>query len=1190
MNKTAIKNFAVWARNKLIADISYRAGLMGITESGIASALPQSTGTTEFYDIGTAEPYAISGDAVRQRRRLVELIERKEKETDYKTAYKYIIEEVAYTWFNRLIAVRFMEVNDYLPSHIRVLSSESGKMEPDLVTTPFDANLEFTGDEEQQIFQLKNDNKLDELFRILFIKQCNALNEFLPVLFEKTNDYTELLFNLSFVDQDSVVRHLLNDIPEDDFNIELGGQVEIIGWLYQYYNTEPKDETFALLKKNVKITKERIPAATQLFTPDWIVRYMVENSLGRIWLQGHTNEGVKANWEYYLDDAFQCDTVLKELGNFKNKYNDLMPEDIKIIDPCMGSGHILVYAFDVLMEIYESAGYSQRDAAKSILENNIYGLDIDERAFQMAYFAVMMKARQYNRRILSGNTKYNLYVIPESNAININHLNYFGFGMEQSEYNEAQKMIRALLNEFVDAKEYGSLLSLDDYNWELLNNFVENIHVEEQLSMDTWGIDVTKKQLEGLIKVGKILSSEYHAVITNPPYMGASGMNSKLSSYVKSNYPNAKADTFACFIERAMKFAMKEGVIALITMESWMFLSSFEKLRKSIIENATIVNMVHMPYLGKGGTSLGINFGTAATVMFKQHINNYNAQYDYICYYDLDADGTPCQFPIICDRYVTATSELFSKIPGSPIAYWLSKSFVEAFERRSVGDDFIAKFGMSTGDGERFIRFWYETDFNRIEFDNKNEEDAKLSVKNWVPIDKGGAYRRWYGNQNCIVWWKNNGNDIRNHPKSAVRSPQYFFKPHVSWTLMTTGTFSARYFEHGFALDTASNCVYYKDDPTYEILAFLNSKVAAMMLQILNPTINFSCGVISLLPFGINDAEISKCTKENISIAKDEWDESELSWGFTKNPIVKKGLIKDAYLQYEEKCNSRIKTMQKNEEYINRRFVELFNLEDSVDWRVEIDEISISKPDLRKSVADLLSYAVGCMFGRYSLDQNGLICTAAEVELDKYQIFKPDVDNIIPITDEEYLEDDIISRLCVWLRKAYGEDLLEENLDFIANALGGKGASSREIIRNYFLKDFFLEHCKNYQKRPIYYMFDSGKQNGFKALIYLHRYNPDTIGNLRVDYLHRMQRVYESEVNRMQDTIDHSSNAREVTAATKRKEKLQKQIKECREYDEKISHLALSRIEIDLDDGVKVNYEKIQTASDGKKYQVLAKI
>ena len=497
---------------------------------------------------------------------------------------------------------------------------------------------------------------------------------------------------------------------------------------------------------------------------------------------------------------------------------------------------------------------------------------------------------------------------------------------------------------------------------------------------------------------------------------------------------------------------------------------------------------------------------------------------------------------------------------------------------------------MSTGDGERFIRFWYESDFNRIEFDNKNEEDAKLSVKNWVPIDKGGAYRRWYGNQNCIVWWKNNGNDIRNHPKSAVRSPQYFFKPHVSWTLMTTGTFSARYFEHGFALDTASNCVYYKDDPTYEILAFLNSKVAAMMLQILNPTINFSCGVISLLPFGINDAEISKCTKENISIAKHEWDESELSWGFTKNPIVKKGLIKDAYLQYEEKCNSRIKTMQKNEEYINRRFVELFNLEDSVDWRVEIDEISISKPDLRKSVADLLSYAVGCMFGRYSLDQNGLICTAAEVELDKYQIFKPDVDNIIPITDEEYLEDDIISRLCVWLRKAYGEDLLEENLDFIANALGGKGASSREIIRNYFLKDFFLEHCKNYQKRPIYYMFDSGKQNGFKALIYLHRYNPDTIGNLRVDYLHRMQRVYESEVNRMQDTIDHSSNAREVTAATKRKEKLQKQIKECREYDEKISHLALSRIEIDLDDGVKVNYEKIQTASDGKKYQVLAKI
>ena len=441
MNKTAIKNFAIWARNKLIADISYRAGLMGITVDGIHAALPQSTGQTEFYDIGTAEPYAITGEAIRQRRHLVELIQRKEKDTDYKTAYKYIIEEVAYTWFNRLIAVRFMEVNDYLPSHIRVLSSDTGKLEPDLVTTPFDAELEFTNAEQQTIIDLKNANKLDEVFRLLFIKQCNALNEILPALFENTNDYTELLLNLSVIDQDGVVNHLVHDIQEEDFDVERGGQVEIIGWLYQYYNTEPKNEAFA---KKGKITKEEVPAVTQLFTPDWIVRYMVENSLGRLWVEGHPNEDLKAGWKYYLEEAEQEPDVQAKLAEIRSEYAKLNPEDIKIIDPCMGSGHILVYAFDVLMQIYESAGYGQRDAARSILENNLYGLDIDDRAFQMAYFAIMMKARQYNRRILNGEYKPNVYSIQESNGINRNQLKYFGVGLNDFEKNIAITQVTSL--------------------------------------------------------------------------------------------------------------------------------------------------------------------------------------------------------------------------------------------------------------------------------------------------------------------------------------------------------------------------------------------------------------------------------------------------------------------------------------------------------------------------------------------------------------------------------------------------------------------------------------------------------------------------------------------------------------------------------------------------------------------------
>ena len=496
MNKTAIKNFAIWARNKLIADISYRAGLMGITADGIQNALPQSTGTTEFYDIGTSEPYAIAGDAVKQRRHLVELIRAKERDTNYRTAYKYVLEEVAYTWFNRLIAVRFIEVNDYLPSHIRVLSSDSGKMEPDLVTTPFDAELSFTRDEEQLVYQLKQDNKIDELFRILFIKQCNALNEILPALFEKTNDYTELLLNLSVIDQDGVVYHLVYDIPEEDFDVERGGQVEIIGWLYQYYNTEPKNEAFA---KKGKITKEEVPAVTQLFTPDWIVRYMVENSLGRLWVEGHPNDELKAGWKYYLEEAEQESEVQAKLADIRAVYAKLNPEDIKVIDPCMGSGHILVYAFDVLMQIYESTGYGQRDAARSILENNLYGLDIDDRAFQMAYFAIMMKARQYNRRIMNGECKPNVYSIQESNGINRDQLKYFGAGLNEFEKKNAITQMNGLLDTFRDAKEYGSILNVDRYDWDLLDRFVSNIEVIGQMSMYTVGLDDTAEDLKQMI-------------------------------------------------------------------------------------------------------------------------------------------------------------------------------------------------------------------------------------------------------------------------------------------------------------------------------------------------------------------------------------------------------------------------------------------------------------------------------------------------------------------------------------------------------------------------------------------------------------------------------------------------------------------------------------------------------------------
>lgn len=616
MNKTAIKNFAVWARKKLIADIRYKAGLIGVSEKGIAKPLPQSSEDLQFFNIGTREYAKVAGKDIKQRNDLIVAITAKEHDSDYKTAFTSVIEEIAYTWFNRLVAIRFMEVNDYLPSRIRVLSSENpAKKEPDFVTTPFDTDLEFTAAEQEDVLHLKDENKLDELFRMLFIKQCNKLHEILPELFEKTDDYTELLLNISFTDSDGVVYHLVHDISEDDFNVEKEGQVEIIGWLYQYYNTELKDETFALLKKNVKITKERIPAATQLFTPDWIVRYMVENSLGRLWVEGHPNEDLKANWKYYLEEAEQEPDVAAQLETIRAGYKSINPEDIKVIDPCMGSGHILVYCFDVLMQIYESQGYTGRDAAQSILKNNLYGLDIDKRAAQLAYFAVMMKARQYDRRIFIREIKPNVYAIEESKDVNRGQLKYFGANLNPVERNKAKLQITGLLDTMIDAKEYGSILSVENYEWELLHLFVESIESDGQMTLDTIGIDQTQYKLASLVEIVKILSHKYDVVVTNPPYMSSKSMSSKLLKYVTGNYPDTKFDLFSVFIEKGLKTVKSNGFSCMVTMQSWMFLSSFEKMRKQLLMSNTIDNLLHM-----GNAVMGIAFGTAVSTIRKNHI------------------------------------------------------------------------------------------------------------------------------------------------------------------------------------------------------------------------------------------------------------------------------------------------------------------------------------------------------------------------------------------------------------------------------------------------------------------------------------------------------------------------------------------------------------------------------------------
>ncbi len=1183
MDKTAIKKFSIWARSKLIADIIYKAGLLGITEEGIKDALPQSTQDTEFYDIGTKEPYAIHREEMKQRKKLVSVIRKKTAQLEYKDAYQNVIEEVAYTWFNRLIAIRFMEVNDYMPAHIRVLSSESGtKLEPDLVTTPFDAEIEFTQQETEYIIQMKNDNQVDALFRFLFIKQCNELNTYLPKLFEKTSDYTELLLNVSVTDQDGIVYHLTHDIKEDDFNISnMGedgkptGQVEIIGWMYQYYNTEPKDETFALLKSNVKITKERIPAATQLFTPDWIVRYMVENSVGRLWLEGHENEELKRGWKYYLDEAEQEADVEEQLKVIREEYKNIKPEEIKVIDPCMGSGHILVYAFDILMQVYESCGYSQRDAAKSIVENNIYGLDIDDRAFQLAYFAIMMKARSYSRRFLTLGIVPNLCAIQESNGIQYDK--DIGDFLLSEEHRET---LQYLLNTFVDAKEYGSILNVKkrDYDeflkaWELIaEQTVENIVILLWYSECSQIVPTLAKQ-------AKVLSQKYDVVVTNPPYMGISNGNVKLNEFVKKNFPDSKSDLFAIFIERCGQMIKENRYQAMITQHAWMFLSSFEKLRAKL----QMVDMINMAHLGARAFEEigGEVVQTTSFVIRKSHIVEYKGMYCRLI--DPTTQKGKEEMYLTGENRYTAEQNNFTKIPGNPVAYWLSEKFIEAYNKgKLVGDISFVSEGIKTGNNEKYLRLWYEVPTKKFSMGK-----ASTGYK-WYPHHKGGDYRKWYGNLEWVIDWENDGDTIKSSKNSGLQGKNMYFHEFASWSKISSKGNPLRYFFNNCLFDSGAPAV--ANNHIFATMGLFNGVVGKYFLSSLSPTLNLQVGDVKSIPLILNEENrINKLVKECIDISKEDWDSFETSWDFKVHPLVGEySTIKEAFGQWETKCNERYNRIVEVETELNRIYTSIYEMQKQLSIEVNTKEISIYRADLKKDIKSLLSYALGCIFGRYSsiIEKDGSI---VHKNMSYY------LGNIIPLTDKEYFKNDIVTLICNWIKDVYGEDYYEENITFIANALQINGGIPNEVIRNYFINDFYADHCKMYSttssgKRPIYWLFDSGKQNGFKALIYMHRYNADTIGNLRVDYLHRMERIYESEINRMQDTIDNSSNAREVTAASKRKEKLQKQLKECQEYDEKIGHLALSRIEIDLDDGVKVNYEKVQIANDGKKYQVLAKI
>ena len=1186
MDKPAIKKFAVWARNKLIADTKYRAGLVGVTETAIAEPLPQSNEGVQFFDVGLPQPYRIEGDAVTQRQRFVaELNKETAKQGSYTAAYQTVVDKVAYTWFNRLIAVRYMEVNDLLPSRTRVLSSADGRAEPQIVTSPFDAVLDYTPAEQQQIVTLKNDNKLDEVFRLLFLKQCAALGDCLPRLFEQVDDYMPLLLALSFTDKDGVVCHLVNDIPESDWQ----DAVQIVGWLYQYYNTEPKEQVFANLKKNIKISAENIPAATQLFTPDWIVRYMVENSLGRLWSDGHPDFD-KSEWKYYLDEAPQEPQVAQQLAELRKGYAALTPENIKCIDPCMGSGHILAYLFDVLMQIYRSAGYTDRDAAAGIVEHNLYGLDIDDRAAQMAYFVVMMKGCHYDSRFVRRHLNPHVYAIQESGELTADALGRLG---------KQESTARALLDGFKNAKEYGSILQPKVTLAELDALQEQLREVDGASDMGSLTDQLVAGQIVNvlypLIEQARMLVQKYDVVVTNPPYMGASNMNPRLNDFIKNHYPDYKSDFFSAFIVRGSEMTKPEGYCGYFTPYVWMFIQSYEKLREYLYTNATIETLIQFEYSAFEEATVPV-----CTFAFKNsHVSKkgcYLRLVDFRGGMEVQRQKTlEAIANHNCGFYYEQNTDNFSKIPGSPVAYWVSNSIYDAFESGIPLKNFAdLRQGMSTANNDLFLRLWFEVSEDNISYHSETTQQAIESKKKWFPHTKGGGARKWYGNNDYIVNWYNDGEEIRNYPGSAPRSTQYYFREGLSWSTLSSGFISFRYEPKGFTMNTkGSICYLKKADLQNYICGLLNSKPTMSFLELLAPTLDYSQGPVGKVPVLLdaeNKKKVELGTLENIKLSKEDWDSFETSWDYKKHPLLRNvSTISEAFTQWQTECDDRFNKLKANEEELNRIFIDIYGLQDELTPEVEDKDVTVRRADLTREIKSLLSYAVGCMFGRYSLDVDGLAYAGGKWDDSKYTTFIPDADNVLPITDEEYFTDDIVGRFVEFVKVVYGTDTLEDNLTFIAKALGTKGTSPRAVIRNYFLNGFYADHVKIYQKRPIYWLYDSGKQNGFKALIYMHRYNADTSGLVRADYLYKMEQVYESEIARMDDAIANGAS-REVAQATKRKEKLVKQLKECKDYDDRLGHIALARIPIDLDDGVKVNYDKVQTGADGKKQAILAKI
>ncbi|MTI67136.1 MAG: BREX-1 system adenine-specific DNA-methyltransferase PglX [Firmicutes bacterium] len=1176
MNKTAIKNFSIRARNKLIEDIKQKAFELGITEKEIKNIETFEGGfQVEGTDIKRTIKYYPA-------EKVEKIIEEKRNDLVSKIkdkGFEQIIEEVAYTWFNRFIALRFMEVNDYLPTGVRVLSSEEDTVEPDIIKEVLNLDLDI---DKEIVYNLQDNNDIDELYKYLLIKQCNKLGEIMPTVFEEIADYTELLLPDNLLAEGSVIRDLVESIDEEDYK----NQVEIIGWFYQFYNQEKREVIFdSNMSNRKKIPKFDIPAATQIFTPKWIVKFIVQNSLGKYWLKFHEDSDIAMSWEFFIKDKNEKLNKIDE--------QNISPEDIKIIDPSMGSGHILVYVFEILYEIYLSQGYSERKIPQLILEKNLYGLEIDDRATQLAIFSVLMKARHKNRRLFRKPIKLNIYSIQESNIITEEMIDYFADGDEQLE-----KDFKLLVDTFKDAKIYGSILKVDNINFNSIEKRLDEIKNEQTLMYSLGYKNVLLNIVPLLIKQGRIMNKKYEIVVTNPPYMGHGRMNKKLKEYVQDYYSDVKTDLFSIFIKKGIDWTNINGYIGLVTPYVWFFITSYEKLRNYVLDKTSIKSLIQLEYNAFEGATIPVS-----TFVLNKQTKNTNGEYIKLS----DFKGIKTQplkaieaieNPNVYYRY-SCNQRAFGKIPGSPFAYWVSDQFISNFQDGELLEDKIpVKKGMDTGNNKRFLRYWYEVNYLKVGINLTSGKDTIEFNKKWIPYNKGGGFRKWYGNNEYLLNWENDGSELRNS-SANLRSKHLYFKDSITWSALTSSTPSARLSDYGAIFDSAGSSMFPQKNHIKFYLAFMNSKITEKMLKLINPTLNYGSGTVGKLPIlSINNVEIKniidRLTDECVMICRKDWDSFETSWDFKKHPLLEYKedvyTIEESFNKWSEFRNKHFNQLRQNEEELNEIFTKIYGLEYELTPEVEEKDITIRKADRERDIKSFISYAVGCMFGRYSLDEEGLVYAGGEFDIDNYKKFKPVEDNVIPITTDDYFEDDIVSRFVEFVKVTFGEETLEENLEYIAETIGKKSnETSRQAIRNYFTKKsgFYKDHVKTYSKTPIYWMFDSGKQDGFKTLVYMHRYDPSLVAKVRTDYLHELQKKYDAEINRLERLIDSDVSAREKSAARKQRDKVSKQLQECKEYDQVIAHVANQRIDIDLDDGVKVNYAKFQKVEvprgDGKK-------